>query len=86
MDIAIETALGLALFVPLAAVAQPQTSAPAGAWADINGDNVIDVYGNLRWWTRPHGKRVERSVDKAWSLARAHRGQGISSKGKDNEA
>jgi hypothetical protein len=85
MEIAIETALGLALFVPLAAVAQPQTSSPAGAWAGINGDNVVDVHGNLRWWTRPHWD-ARGSVDKAGNLARAHRGQGISSKGKDNEA
>jgi hypothetical protein len=74
MEIAIETALGLALFVPLAAVAQPQTSAPAGAWAGINGDNVVDVHGNLRGWTRPHrearGKKGRQSLESCSSPSR----------------
>jgi hypothetical protein len=56
MEIAIEPVLGLALFVPLAAAVPTRTSAPAGRWAGINSDNVVDVQGNLRWWTRPRRK------------------------------
>jgi hypothetical protein len=74
MEIAIETALGLALFVPLAAVAQPRTSAPAGAWAGINGDNVVDVHGNLCWWMRPRrearGKKCGQSLESCSSPSR----------------
>lgn len=74
MEIAIEIALGLALFVPLAAVAQPQTSAPAGAWMGINGDNIVDVHGNLRWWTRPRrearGRKCRQSLESCSSPSR----------------
>jgi len=53
MEIVIETTSGLALFAPLAAVAHTQASAATVAWAGINGDNVVDVRGNLRWWAKP---------------------------------
>jgi hypothetical protein len=74
MEIAIEPVLGLALFVPLAAVVPTRTSAPAGAWAGINGDNVVDVHGNLRWWTRPRreacGKKCRQSLESCSSPCR----------------
>jgi hypothetical protein len=65
MEISIEPVLGLALFVPLAAAVPTRTSAPAGAWACINGDKVGDVHGNLCWWRRPRrearGKKCRQS-------------------------
>jgi hypothetical protein len=45
MEIAIEPVLGLALFVPLASVVPTRNSVPAGAWAGINGENVVDIHG-----------------------------------------
>ena len=60
MEIAIETALGLALSVPLATVTQTPTASPAGAWAGISGDNVVHVHGDFRWWTRPRREAREK--------------------------
>src|SRR5262245_23238117 len=83
MEIAIETAWGWRC-----SYRSPQSRSPRRLRWPGHGRASMATMSSMSTETSAGGrgrtgKRAESSVDKAWSLARAHRGQGIFSKGKD---